>query len=78
MTAESPRDYPYKVVAARLRKHVAELSPHAQLPTIDQLAYDYEVSPGTVKRAVQILKDEQLVYGVSGLGIFTGSRNPLG
>ena len=72
--SDGPRDYPYRVIAARLRERVAASRPHDQLPPIDMLADEYGVSPGTVKRALRMLKDEGLVYGVNGLGTFAGHR----
>jgi DNA-binding GntR family transcriptional regulator len=69
------RDYPYRTVAAQLRTRVAGMSPHSQLPTIAELAYDYEVSPNVVIRAQRLLKDEGLIYGVNGLGTFVGRRD---
>lgn len=46
------------------------LSPHAKLPTERELASDLEVSRLTVRRVLDKLVNEQLVYRVQGSGTF--------
>lgn len=41
-----------------------------KLPSREKLAEDYGFTHVTVARALKILKDEGLIYGVPGLGVF--------
>jgi DNA-binding GntR family transcriptional regulator len=67
---EGSPDWPYQQLAARIRERITrgELGP--KLPTLEILAEQAGVSPTTVQRALKILKDEGLVYGMAGRGIF--------
>jgi GntR family transcriptional regulator len=47
-----------------------ELQPHRALPTIPSLMHEHDVSDGTVKRAIGILRDEGLVELVRGKGTY--------
>jgi GntR family transcriptional regulator len=47
-----------------------ELAPHRALPTIPSLMHDHDVSDGTVKRSIGILRDEGLVELVKGKGTY--------
>ena len=40
------------------------------LPSIPYLSQEYGIADGTVKKAIQVLKDEGLVIGVPGKGTF--------
>lgn len=59
-------------LAAIIRNRIesGELAPGARLPGIIALAGEYEIAPITVRKALDILKDEGLIEGVSGLGTF--------
>jgi integrase len=54
---------PYEVIAAELRTQVVagQFAPGSQLPTMVDLAAMYDVSVGTVNRAVALLRGEGLV-----------------
>lgn len=62
----------YVQLADILRDQIrrGELQPRRPLPSIRTLQQTYEVSDGTVKKAVQILRDEGLVRTVTGRGVF--------
>jgi DNA-binding GntR family transcriptional regulator len=47
-----------------------ELRPGDRLPSMAELAAQYEVSVTTVKRALSLLKDRGVVVGVPGLGTY--------
>jgi GntR family transcriptional regulator len=47
-----------------------ELQPHRALPTISRLMHEHDVSDGTVKRAIGILREEGLVELVKGKGTY--------
>lgn len=63
-------DYPYQQAAAELRRRITagELGP--RLPSQAALAEELGVSHMTLKRALQLLRDEGLVYGQPGRGTF--------
>jgi len=71
-TAEPPS----RQLAAILRSQIesGELAPGARLPAIMALADQYEIAPVTVRKALDILKREGLVHGVSGYGTFVVER----
>ncbi len=62
----------YQQLAEILRGRIqrGELQPRRPIPSIRTLEQTYGVSDGTVKKAVQILRDEGLVHTVRGKGVF--------
>lgn len=62
----------YMQLAALLRAQIesGELAPDRPLPSGKTLTQRYEVSRGTVDRAIGILKDEGLVVVVIGKGVY--------
>jgi len=67
----------YIQLADLLRQQIlrGDLQPHRPIPSIRTLQQEYEVADGTVKKAVQILRDEGLVHTVTGKGVFVSSRD---
>jgi GntR family transcriptional regulator len=63
---------PYHQLASLLRQQIAsgELRPGDRVPSEAQLCERYEVSPMTVRRAINILLDEGLVTATRGRGTF--------
>lgn len=59
-------------LAALLRAQVEskELSPGARVPSINTLAQQYDLSTSTVRKALNQLKAEGLIFGVPGFGTF--------
>lgn len=77
--------YAYKSVANELRRRIAgqEYRLGDQLPTEAELGEQHGVSRQTIRRAMQELVGEGLVYRVQGSGTFVGDRDgrlrrPLG
>jgi DNA-binding GntR family transcriptional regulator len=66
----------YEQLASILRSQIesGELAPRRPLPSIRTLQERYGVSDGTVKHALQLLKDEGLVRTVIGRGIFVAPK----
>jgi len=52
-----------------------EVPPGKALPSIPYLSQEYGIAEGTVKKAIQVLKDEGLVIGVPGKGTFATDKN---
>ncbi len=62
----------------RLRQHLVEvigrgLEPHSRLPTERDLATEFDVSRLTVRRALDRLEHDGLVYRVQGAGTFVAA-----
>lgn len=62
--------HPYVQIADQLRAGIASGEIADLLPSLTEIAGDAGVAIGTVSRAVKVLKDEGLVYGVPGRGTF--------
>jgi GntR family transcriptional regulator len=62
--------WPYRVVADDLREKINSGKIRGKLPPRTALAEEYGVTHMTVARALDVLKDEGLIYGVAGLGVF--------
>lgn len=63
---------PYRQVADKLRTAISEghLKIGDQLPTYERLASEYDVSIGTAKSALGVLRSEELITTVHGKGSF--------
>jgi GntR family transcriptional regulator len=55
-----------------------ELPPRSLLPSESYLQQEQEVSRGTVRMAIGILRDEDLVVTIGGRGTFVKARDPQG
>lgn len=76
--------YDYERVIEDIRARIAsgDLIPKVALPTAQQLAESYtehwgrSVSVGTVRRAIDLLKDRGELEGQQGRGVFVKERPP--
>lgn len=57
-------------LAQILRDQIADLPAGAMLPSVRTLMQTYEVSDGTVKRALRQLRDEELITTYQGRGSY--------
>ncbi len=66
----------YVQLADILRDQIrsGELAPRRPIPSIRTLQQAYDVSDGTVKKAVAVLRAEGLVRTVTGRGVFVVDR----
>lgn len=62
----------YEEIADDLAARIAagEYPPHTKLPSIQELASLYSVSPGTVTKVHVVLRERRLTYGIPGGGVF--------
>ncbi|MEW2289625.1 GntR family transcriptional regulator [Streptomyces sp. NPDC047841] len=62
----------HQKIAARLRRQITrgDLRPGDQLPSTPALMEEYGVAGTTVQKALQMLKEEQLLVGQPGKGVF--------
>ena len=67
---------PYRQLAAILRAQIesGELAPGSQLPSVIKLAGEYGLAVPTVRKTIELLKDEGLITGVAGYGTFVAER----
>jgi GntR family transcriptional regulator len=67
---------PWRQLAEILRDQITsgELAPGQQLPSALALSERYQVAVPTVRKALNLLKDEGLVVGVAGYGTFVAER----
>lgn len=67
-----PENPSYRQLADKLRRQIAAgiYGPREAIPSLTRLAQEAGVAVGTVQHAIQILRDEGLVYSVSGRGTF--------
>ena len=63
---------PYRQLAAIIRGRIesGDLAPGQQLPSVINLAAEYDIAVPTVRKAITLLKEEGLVTGVAGYGTF--------
>lgn len=73
MTTE---DFPYRRIAAELRRRIQAGELAGQLPGVHALADEFGVSHMTVGKALKVLKDDGTVHAVRSLGTFTGPAAP--
>ena len=66
----------YRQLADLLRGQIerGQLPQRTAVPSLVKLAADYDVSVITVRKAIQVLKDEGLIITVSGRGTFVAER----
>ena len=68
--ARNTDSYLYEQIAETLRRRIAQgdLQPGERLPTVREMAQQWDCTPGTVSRAYAILAEEGLVTGHRGSG----------
>jgi GntR family transcriptional regulator len=66
------REYPYQQLAKLLRERIenGDLREHERLPSIAQLTLEYNLSVGTVRRALALLVADGLLEILPKRGIF--------
>lgn len=69
---------PYRQVADVLRRRIesGEIPPGRRIPSLVELEAEFDVARDTLRKAVQVLKDEGYVQTVVGLGVFVVEREP--
>jgi DNA-binding GntR family transcriptional regulator len=63
---------PYRQVADIIRGRIADgtIPPGRRIPSLTEMEAEFEVARDTLRKAVQVLKDEGLVETVTGMGIY--------
>jgi GntR family transcriptional regulator len=67
---------PWEQFAAILRGRIesGELAPGARLPSVRSYSQEYDLAPGTIKKALERLRDEGLIETRTGWGTFVAGR----
>lgn len=68
---------PYQQIAGILRDRIrsGEIPPGRRIPSLTELEAEYDVARDTLRKAIQVLKDEGLVETVVGMGVFVKSSD---
>ncbi|MFJ5551755.1 GntR family transcriptional regulator [Streptomyces sp. NPDC093225] len=63
---------PYRQIAASLRARIEDgsIPPGRRIPSLVALEAEFGVARDTLRKAVQVLKDEGLVHTVTGMGVY--------
>lgn len=63
---------PYRQIAEHLRARIKDgsIQPGRRIPSIVEMEQEYGVARDTLRKAVQVLRDEGLVETVNGMGIY--------
>ncbi|MEV0617374.1 GntR family transcriptional regulator [Nonomuraea sp. NPDC050404] len=71
---------PYQQVAAAVRERIAsgKIPPGRRIPSLVELEAEFGVARDTLRKAVQVLKDEGLVETVRGMGVYVKSPDSEG
>ena len=69
---------PYRQVAAILRRRISSgrYRPGTRIPTESELVEEFEVARTTARRAVAVLRDEELIYTVPNRGSYVTRQSP--
>ena len=69
---------PYRQIAAILRRRITagRYPPDTRIPTESELVEEFEVARSTARRAVEVLREEGLIYTVPNRGSYVGKQPP--
>jgi DNA-binding GntR family transcriptional regulator len=69
---------PYRQIAAILRRRITagKYPPDTRIPTESELVEEFEVARSTARRAVEVLREEGLIYTVPNRGSYVGRQPP--
>jgi GntR family transcriptional regulator len=69
---------PYRQIAEILRRRITagKYRPDTRIPTESELVEEFEVARTTARRAVEVLRDEGLVYTVPNRGSYVVRQSP--
>ena len=69
---------PYRQIAEIIRRRIdsGQYVPDARIPTESEIVGEFEVARTTARRAVQVLREEGLVYTVPNRGSYVTRPSP--
>ena len=72
--ASTPKKHKYVLLQEKLKTKFLKLKPHSQIPSVRQLATQYDVSSMTVRQALSELQDQGLIYTIPGSGTYVAGE----
>jgi GntR family transcriptional regulator len=72
--ASATKKHKYVVLQEKLQNKFLKLKPHSQIPSVRQLATQYDVSSMTVRQALSELQDSGLIYTIPGSGTYVAGE----
>lgn len=72
--ATAQKKHKYVVLQEKLQAKFLKLKPHSQIPSVRQLATQYDVSSMTVRQALSEMQDNGLIYTVPGSGTYVAGE----
>ena len=72
--ASTPKKHKYVLLQEKLKNKFLKLKPHSQIPSVRQLATQYDVSSMTVRQALSELQDSGLIYTIPGSGTYVAGE----
>lgn len=72
--APTPKKHKYVVLQEKLQSKFLKLKPHSQIPSVRQLATQYDVSSMTVRQALSELQSAGLIYTIPGSGTYVAGE----
>lgn len=72
--AAATKKHKYVVLQEKLQSKFLKLKPHSQIPSVRQLATQYDVSSMTVRQALSELQNAGLIYTVPGSGTYVAGE----
>jgi DNA-binding GntR family transcriptional regulator len=69
---------PYRQIADILRRRISAgtYPPDTRIPTESELVEEFEVARSTARRAVEVLREEMLIYTVPNRGSYVAGQPP--
>jgi GntR family transcriptional regulator len=70
---------PYRQIAEIVRRRIAtgKYPPDTRIPTESELVEEFEVARTTARRAVAVLREEELIYTVPNRGSYVARQTPM-
>ena len=72
--ATQTKKHKYVVLQEKLQTKFLKLKPHSQIPSVRQLATQYDVSSMTVRQALMELQNAGLIYTIPGSGTYVAGE----
>ena len=72
--APTIKKHKYVVLQEKLQSKFLKLKPHSQIPSVRQLATQYDVSSMTVRQALSELQNSGLIYTIPGSGTYVAGE----
>lgn len=72
--ATATKQHKWEMLQGKLQKKFQKLAPHSRIPSVRQLATQYDVSSMTVRQALSKLQEQGLIYTIPGSGTYVAGQ----